>query len=142
MGKLVKASGQWVAKDGTGLAICYFEEDFVMDDAVQTLEQARSILHAGLLTQRLQENHAEYPNFKRWRTCEVMDFQPVKDKAEHSELEKLMLRATELDCVPENIDNYRRPDYKAKALQTAIDLAEKRRKSEKPDAMRDAGEVE
>lgn len=142
MGKLVKASGQWVAKDGTGTAICYYDEDFVMDDAVETLEQARSILHAGLLTQRMQQKADEYPNFKRWRTCEVISFEPVKEKAEYSELEKLMLKATQLECVPENIDNYRRPDYKAKALETAIANAEARKKSNKPDPMQDLGEVD
>jgi len=139
MGKLVKASGQWVAKDGTGHAICYYDEEFVMDDAVQTLEQARSILHAGLLTQRMQSKADEYQNFKRWRTCEVVGFDAVKEKAEFSELDKLMLRATELQCVPENIDNYRRPDYKAKALATAIAGAEERQKKAKPDAMQDLG---
>lgn len=142
MGRLVKTMGQWIAKDGTGVAICYYDEDFVMDEAVETLEQARSILHAGLLTQRLQEKHADYPNFKRWRTCEVVDFSTVSAKAEHSELEKLMLKATQLECVPENIDNYRRPDYKAKALQTAIANAEARAKSFKKDAMVDLGEVD
>lgn len=142
MGKLVKASGQWVAKDGTGHAICYYDEEFVMDDAVNTLEQARSILHAGLMTQRLQEKHDEYPNFKRWRTCEVTEFETTKEKAEHSELEKLMLKATEMNCVPDNIDNYRRPDYKEKALRTAIELAEQRNKTAKKDAMKDLGEVD
>lgn len=142
MSKLVKASGQWVAKDGTGLAINYYDEEFVMDDAVQNAAQARSILHAGLLTQRMQDKADDYPNFKRWRTCEVIDFCETKQKAEHSDLEKLMLRATELECVPENIDNYRRPDYKAKALETAIANAEARKKNSKADAMRDMGEVE
>ena len=41
------------------------------------------------------------------------------------------MRAVELGCVPENIDNYRRPDYKAKALEKAIERAEKRKANQK-----------
>lgn len=142
MGKLVKASGQWLAKDGTGIAICYYDEEFIMDDSVQTLAQARSILHAGLMTQRMQEKSEEYQNFKRVRTCEVVSFEEVKEKSTMSELEMLMLRASELECIPENIDSYKRPDYKSKALKQAIENAEKRLKKVKPDPMQDDGEVE
>lgn len=142
MAKLVKASGQYTAKDGTGHAIAYFKEDFIMDDAVQTKEQARSILHAGLMLQRLQEKSDLYPNVRRVRECQVDEFETVKQKAENSELEKLILQATQLECVPENISDYRRPEFKAKALQTAIDLALERKKKAKPDPMQDMGEVE
>jgi len=43
--------------------------------------------------------------------------------------------------VPENIDNYKRPDYKLVALQKAIDNYEKRKKEQKPDNVTNKGVV-
>jgi hypothetical protein len=48
-------------------------------------------------------------------------------------LDKLLMEATALGCKPDNIDNYKRPDHKLKALQRAIDNHKERKAKAKPD---------
>jgi len=139
MPKLAKAEGQLVVKEKDGVSIEYYSHDFVLDDAVKTKEQARSMLQAGLLTEALKK---EVPNFKRWRTCDVVEFTETTRKAEHSDLDKALLEATELGCVPEGIENYKRPDYKLKALQTAIEKFKARAAKKVKDNVQDLGYVD
>lgn len=137
MAKKAICEGEVVVRDGTNSAIEFYTEEFVLDDAVKNLEQARSMIQAGLIADRLRKNLA---NYRRVRTCQVTSFEVTKDKAEHSELDKLLLKATELGCMPENIESYKRPDFKAKALEKAIERHLERK--EKKDPMQDQGYVD
>jgi hypothetical protein len=139
MSKLAKVEGEVIVKDGTGHAIEFYEQSFILDDAVKTAAQARLLIKKGLITERLRKS---VTNFKRVRTCQVVEFTSSDAPAEQSDMDKLFLRATELNCVPENIDNYKRPDFKEKALQKAIALAEDRIAKSKPDAVQDLGYVD
>jgi len=141
MARLAKAEGELVLTDGKGgVEKEFYEEEFIFDDAVKTKEQARSMLHAGLLTERLKTRD----NFKRWRTCDVVEFKETTKKAENSELDRILLEATSLGCVPEGIENYKRPDYKIKALQNAIDKHKSRMEKQKKskDNVQDLGYVD
>lgn len=139
MAKLAKVEGQVAVKDGTGMSLEFYEEEFILDDAVKTAEQARSMIKKGLISERLRRT---VQNFKRVRTCQIIEFTNTNQQAEQSDMDKLFLRAAELNCVPENIDNYKRPDYKQKALERAISLAEERLKGERPDNVQDLGYVD
>lgn len=138
MSKLAKVEGEVVVKDGTGSSIEFYEQEFILSDEVHSVNQARSLIKKGLITERLRR---EIQGFKRVRTCQIIEFTSSNAPAEQSEMDKLFLRATELGCVPENIDNYKRSDFKAKALEKAIKLAEDRISKTKPDPMVDLGEV-
>jgi hypothetical protein len=137
MSKLAVVEGEVVVKDGSGHAQEFYTEEFVLDDAVKTAAQARVLIKKGLITERLRRT---VKNFKRVRTCQIVEFTGTDKVAEQSELDKLFLLATELNCVPENIDNYKRPDYKQKALERAIENARNRRVVE--DKMKDEGYVD
>jgi len=108
-------------------------------DAVQNANQARSLVRKGLISERLRK---KVHGFKRVRTCQIIEFTVTDETAEQSDMDKLFLEATELGCVPENIDNYKRPDYKMKALERAIENHKARAKAQKPDAMQDMGYVD
>ena len=126
MSKRVLTEGELIVKDGTGSAIEFYTEEFILDDSVQNAAEARCIIQNGLLKAKLQQQTDKYPNFKNWRTCQVIAFEQADDKPEASELDQLLLRAVQLNCMPENIDNYKRPDYKIQALKRAVEQAEKR----------------
>jgi len=138
MSKKVVVEGEIIVKDGTHSAIEFYEgEEFVLSDEVKTLAQARAIIQSGLITERMRK---KIPNFKRVRTCQVISFSNDTAEPEISNLDRLLIEATTLGCVPENIDNYRRPDYKTKALEKAIET-HKARKLPK-DTMQDEGYVD
>ena len=118
MAKKAVAEGEVLVKDGNTTNIEFYTEEFVLDDAVADLAEARRLIKKALISDRLQRT---VPNFKRVRTCQVIEFGATSEAAENSELDQLMLKAVELDCVPENITSYKRSDHKAKALQRAID---------------------
>jgi len=136
MANLVKVEGEVVTKDGSGKAIEFYEESFVLD--VEDKNQALSLIRKGLITDRLRR---KTEGFKQVRTCQIVSINFTEEKPENDELTKVMLRAIELGCVPENIDNYKRPDYKLVALQKAIDNYEKRKKEQKPDNVTNKGVV-
>ncbi len=139
MSKLARVEGEVVVKDGTGQALEFYEAEFVLDDAVQTANQARSLIKKGLISEHLRRN---VKNYKRVRTCQIVEFTTTDKVAEQSDMDKLFLEATELGCVPENIDNYKRPDYKQKALERAIANHKDRAAKAKPDNVQDLGYVE
>ena len=129
MDNLVKVEGEMVCKDGTGRRFEFFEEDFVL--SVSDINQARALIRKAMIEERLRKKEVtgalEYPDFRKVRTMQVISITPTDEKAEHSELDTAMLRAIELECIPDNLDNYKRPDYKLKALEKAIAVAEARR---------------
>jgi len=137
MAKKAVCEGEVVVKDGASSAIEFYTQEFILDDAVKSLEQARSMIQAGLINERLRK---EVQNYRRVRTCQVVSFESTTEKAAHSELDKLLLKATELGCMPENIESYKRPDFKAKALEKAIERHLSRK--DKKDPMQDQGYVD
>lgn len=128
MAKSVTVEGEVVTRDGRGTAIEFYEKTFILDDAVQNESQARSVIRKGMITEALRK---EVENFKHVRTCQVIEFKNTDEKPEASEVDQLLLKATQLGCVPDNIDNYKRADFKAKALEKAIAAHEARTLKEK-----------
>lgn len=124
MSKKVVVEGEVIIKDGSYAISEFYTEEFILDDAVKTAAQARSMIQSGLIAERLRRKTT---NFRRVRTCQVIEFADASEKVENSDLDKALLRATELSCVPDNIENYRRPDFKLKALLNAIKAAEDRK---------------
>jgi hypothetical protein len=137
MSNLIKVEGELVVKDGTGRMIEFYEEEFILD--VSDKNKARSLIRKGLITERLQK---KTQGFKSVRTCQVISIEPTQEKSEVSELSQVMLKAIDMGCVPENIDSYKRQDHKLKALQRAIEVAEKRKASQKPDNVKNEGVVD
>jgi len=123
MDKLVKVEGELVVKDGTGRMIEFYEEEFILDESVDSVDKARSLIKKGLITERLQR---KVSGFKAVRTVKVISIEDSEEKADDSDLTKAMLKAIELNCVPQNIDSYKRTDYKLKALEKAITAQEER----------------
>ena len=123
MNNLIKVEGELVVKDGTGSMIEFYEEEFVLDGSISK-EQARSLIRKGLITEKLRRTKE---GFKRVRTCQIVDISPSNDKAEDSELSKAMIKAVELGCVPGNIDSYKKPEHKLKAIEKAIEAQNKRK---------------
>lgn len=118
MSKKAYAEGEVLVKDGNTTNIEFYEEEFILDDCVQDISEARRIIKKALVHDRLQK---KVSNFKRVRTCQVIKLESSDQKSENSELDKIMYEAIRLDCVPENISNYKRTDYKIKALQNAVE---------------------
>jgi len=137
MSYLIKVEGELVVKDGAGRMIEFYEEDFILD--ISDKNKARSLIRKGLITERLQK---KTHGFKSVRTCQVISIEPTEEKSEVSDLTTAMLKAIELGCVPENIDNYKRQDYKLKAVQKAIENFEQRKKAKKPDNVTNEGVVD
>ena len=139
MAKKAVVEGEIVLRDGNKTNIEFFEETFILDDAVQTLEQARQIIKKGLIAERFRK----MDNFKRVRTAQVISFENTSEAAESSDLDKMLIEATKLNCIPENLQNYKRPDHKVKALAKAIESA-KARAQKKPakDNVTDEGYID
>ena len=111
--------GEVMVRNSAGITeLDFYEESFFLDDSIDSEGVARQIIRKGLLTDRLSK---KVKGFRRVRTCQIVGLEKTSDKAENSDLDKLLTEAVNLGCVPTNIDNYRRPDYKLKALQKAID---------------------
>ncbi len=138
MDNLVKVEGELIVKDGTGRMIEFYEEEFIISSKVTTREQARSLIRKGLIRERLKK----IDGFRAVRTCQVVSMEPTEQEAEQSELDIALIKAIELGCIPENIDSYKRQDYKLKALQKAIELATARNKKKKAEAKKAALQAE
>lgn len=139
MGNLVKVEGEAVVKDGTGKMITFYEQEFIIDDSIDNKNTALSLIRKGLITERLRKS---LDGFHAVRTCQIISMNPTDEKPIHSEIDSALLRAIELGCVPENLENYRRPDHRLKALNKAIELAEKRKKNVKKDNVTDLGQID
>lgn len=125
MGKTALVEGEVVFKSGSNSMIDFYEESFDFSDEVETLAQARQILHAGLCADRLRKS---VKGFRRVRTCQVVEFKdneksPSKDQSDY---EKLLVKATKLGCVPDSFERYTSEKGRGKALTKAIELHEKR----------------
>lgn len=118
MSKKAYTEGEVLVKDGNTTNIEFYEEEFILDDCVQDIAEARRVIKKALIHDRLQK---KISNFKRVRTCQVTKLISSDQASETSDLDKIMYEAIKLDCVPENIANYKRTDYKIKALQNAVD---------------------
>ena len=140
MAKKALAVGEFLERNASGtLDIVPYEEEFFLDDSIESLDQARQVIKRGLIIDRLSKQK----NFKRVRTCQVTEFESVEAEAENSELDVLLTKAAQLACIPANINNYRRPDYKINALKAAIEKAEERAKRpKKQDNVEDQGYVD
>lgn len=123
MAKLAKCEGQLVKKHAGGYENEYFETEFLLSDDVEDISQARSIIQAGLLHERLMK---DVPQYKNWRECQVVSLEHTDQKATTSELEKLLLKCSEAGCVPENLSSYTSDQSKTKALSKALERHEKR----------------
>jgi Holliday junction resolvasome RuvABC ATP-dependent DNA helicase subunit len=139
MGKSVKVEGQLAVKDGASIGLEFYEAEFLLDDAVKTEADARSLIQGGLISTHLKKT---VPNFKRWRTCEVVSFESTSDKAANSELDALMLDAIKKDCLPENIDAYNGEENKVKALKKALESEKKRKAKVKKEEVIDEGYID
>lgn len=117
MSKKAYVEGEVLVKDGNTTNIEFYEEEFILDECVKDIAEARRVIKKALIQDRLQK---KVSNFKRVRTCQVLKFEESGEKSETSDLDKIMYEAIELDCVPENIANYKRTDYKIKALEQAV----------------------
>jgi hypothetical protein len=120
----VKVEGELVTRDHNGNAIEFYEEEFILGADVRTKEQAHVIVKKALLDDRLRRGHKGY---KRFRTAQIVEFGTTDEPAEQSDIDKLLIKATALNCIPENLNNYKRPDHKQRALEKAIALAEARK---------------
>jgi len=118
MAKLAKCEGQLVKKESGGMVNEYFETEFVLSDEVKDVHQARSIIQAGLLHERLIK---DVPQYKNWRECQVVSLESTNAKAETGEFEQLLLKCSEAGCVPENLSSYSSDASKIKALTKAIE---------------------
>lgn len=130
--KKVTVEGEWEdRKRERG----FFTETFILGPEVKDIPQARVIIQNGLLTPKMQSSK-DYPNFSRWRTAQVIEFEDSSEMPENSELNNLLMEATNMDAIPDRLDSYKTPEAKSRVLTQAIQN-EKKRRGRKP-----KGEVE
>lgn len=141
MSKKVVVEGEVrVRTESKAVMLDRYKETFLLDDSVKDERQALSIIKKGLLDERLRKT---VKNYRRYRTHEVVSFESVSDKPEDSELAKLLVEATELQCVPEGLSRYTADGGRKKALEKAIEVKKaKNAKSKKGDAVKDLGKVD
>lgn len=144
MAKKAVVEGEVIVRNPNGgFDIEFYEETFTLDDSVESLPEARQIIRKGLIVEKLRKT---VKNFKRVRTVEVVSFDESQEQPDNSDLDKLLKKAAQLQCIPENIDNYKRPDFKLKALEKAIEKAEemakKHKAKKKKDDVEDLGYVD
>lgn len=129
MGKLAKVEGEATISGASGMTeIEFYEEEFILDDKIGGKGEARQLIRRALLVPRLQK---KIKGFRRVRTCQIIEFKDTSEKPQDGELDLLLKRAMDLNCIPLNIDNYKRPDYKIKALKAAITDTEARLEKKK-----------
>jgi hypothetical protein len=125
MPKKAKVEGEVAIRDNNSVLLEWFEREIVLDDSVKTLEEARRIIKRGLLVEEMKKT---IPNFKRIRTCQVVSFEDTSDLPDSSELTKLLTEATKLNCLPENLQNYRKEEDKIRMLASAIEKSKAKAK--------------
>lgn len=126
MGMLAKVEGEvFVRTEAKTVNIEFYEEDFILDDDIKEIAIARSIIRRAMIDQRLRK---KVTNYKKVRTCQVISLEPVDKKSETGSMEKKLLEASKLNCVPQNLDSYANDKSKEKALDKAIETAKDRKK--------------
>lgn len=121
----------YIKEDGRSY-LEFYTEEFVLDDSVKTINEARSVIHKGMIADRLRTS---FPNYLKWSTCQVVELKETSEQSKTADLDKLLLEASRLNCIPDNIANYKRPDHKMKALQRAIDDAKSPKRVAKKEMM-------
>lgn len=123
MGKLALVEGEVVTVDGGRATIDWYTEEFVLDGSIDSIPLARSVLQAGLVSERLR---VKLKNFRRVRTCQVVELTDTDRKPEDGGLDTLLLKATQYGCVPEHFERYATKESRVRALKTAIERHESR----------------
>ena len=138
MSNLVKVEGEaYLLEDGVA-GIEFYEEEFIVDSSVDSVGKARSLLRKAFITERLRK---KLSGFNRVKTMQVVEFEPTDKKAKQSDLDKKLLQAIELSCVPENLELRKTDEAKVRALDTAITTA-KARKEKKRKTVIDQGFID
>lgn len=123
MSKLAKVEGEVVTVDGGRATIDWYTEEFVLDGSIDSIPLARSVLQAGLVSERLR---TKLKNFRRVRTCQVVELTDTTAAPESDGLDTLLLKATQYGCVPEHMERYATKESRMRALRTAIERHEQR----------------
>ena len=110
--------------------------------------EARAIIqNSGMLDEKLRKDK---PGFKRWRTCQVTKIEEVEGKVDESvkELEKLLIEATQLACIPVDYKSYANDKMRIDTLKQAIEKkkisiakAKARSKGDKKGTLEQANEI-
>jgi len=130
-----KAYGDYVVS-GKLAQIDYFETVFELEEDREAY--ARAIIQNGLLQDQLKK---EIPNFKRWRECHVKLIEKISKTEEAStdpEIEKLLIEATELGCLPPNYHSYKSDAARKRRLKEAVEKkkASIKKRAEKKDGIK------
>jgi hypothetical protein len=140
MGKLALVEGEvMVRTDAKTLNIDLYSEEFILDDDIKDINEARSVIKNGLLDERLKKT---VKNYRKYRTYEIIEFKDTDKKSEQSDYDKLMVKAVKNQCVPENLDSYATQEGKQKALERALDTKKKREAKKVKDNVEDQGYID
>lgn len=124
--KVAKVEGEVVVKDGSGLSVEFYEREFELDDVVKDEAMARVVLRKTMVEDELRRSVEGY---KRVRTMQVVSLEERDgEKKGGGELDKLVVKAVEMDVLPENLGVYRSTESKEKAITASIERAEVARK--------------
>jgi hypothetical protein len=128
--KIAKVEGEVVVKDGSGLRVEFYEREFELDDVVKDEGTARAVIRKALVADELRRSVEGY---KRVRTMQVVSLESRDGAKAGGELDKLVVRALEMDAVPENLEKYGSVESKERAVRASIERVEvaKRRKAKR-----------
>lgn len=135
--KVAKVEGQVVVKDGSGLAVEFYEREFELDDAVKDEGMARAVIRKVLIEEDLRKS---VENYKRVRTMSLVSLVDRAGKKENGKLELLAMEAVQKGVVPENLNMYKSPEAKEKALEAALARPVKKVRKAEPEV--DSGVVD
>ena len=124
----VTVAGSYVIS-GKLAQIDEYEEVFELTEG--RVPEARAIIqNSGILDERLRKTKK---NYRRWRTCQVIDVQGTTKEAtkEKTELHELLVKATEMGCIPATFKRLKVDKTKIKHLKEAIENKAKRVKKAK-----------
>lgn len=147
----VKVSGTYVIS-GRLAQIDAYEAEFKMSEGREA--EARAIIqNSGMLDIELRKSK---PNYKRWRTCQVIKITELKEQGkvddktkaandEQAEIEALLIEATNIACIPVSYKSYVSDKLRKDALIESIKKKKKkiakakaRVKGDKKGALEDA----
>ena len=110
--------------------------------------EARAIIqNSGMLDEKLRKDKK---GFKRWRTCQVINIEEIEGKVDEAEkeLEKLLIEATQLACIPIDYKSYANDKMRVGSLEKAIEKkkisiakAKSRSKGDKKGTLEQANEI-
>lgn len=128
--KIAKVEGEVVVKDGSGLSVEFYEREFELDDAVKDEGMARAVVRKAMVADELRRSVEGY---KRVRTMQLVSLEDRAGAKVGGELDRLVVKALEIDAVPENLEKYGSDESKKRAVKASIDRVEgaRRRKAKK-----------